>query len=398
MTNADIQIGELEELRAEVATLREENNSLAMQLGHAFEELTLLQQLGTQLALSNHSETHCGVEPASITERFDGILDQVLGVIEAQSLVLLTTHTETELEYSTGDPLTLQQCESIIGELAGSDARSLIICNEPASPEIQHRMLVKLSSDGQQWGWLLAVNRVGMSAHEGFTSIEGSFVGNVASMIAVHLHNTRLLAHSQTLFADMVHALVSAVDARDPYTCGHSERVAMLTRQLAQVAGMSPVECQRLYYCGLLHDVGKIAVPDAILRKQERLSPEEREVMDKHPENGWKILSNVTALNNILPSVLHHHEAINGEGYPHQLKGADIPVEARLLAICDSYDAMTSDRPYRKGMPPQKAAAVLRETDGQWDPELVQLFLDNLDRMVEITQNHIPSTTFEEEQ
>jgi HD-GYP domain-containing protein (c-di-GMP phosphodiesterase class II) len=167
----------------------------------------------------------------------------------------------------------------------------------------------------------------------------------------------------------------SAIDARDPYTQGHSERVAKLGYEIAKILGISESACQEIYLAGLLHDLGKIGVPDHILHKAGALTDEEFAVIKQHPEIGHRIIERLGKLHFVLPGVLHHHERWDGKGYPHALKQESIPLMARILAVADSFDAMTSSRPYRGAMPIERAAAVIRDGAGQqWDTAIVDCF------------------------
>jgi HD-GYP domain-containing protein (c-di-GMP phosphodiesterase class II) len=139
---------------------------------------------------------------------------------------------------------------------------------------------------------------------------------------------------------------------------------------------MPLAESDRIYLSGLLHDVGKIGIRDDVLLKQGRLTEDEFAEIKKHPQIGYSIVRNLSQLEDVLPGILHHHEAMDGSGYPHGLAGDQIPLMARILAVADGYDAMTSDRPYRPGMSWDRAVAILRDRSGrQWDREVVAAFL-----------------------
>ncbi|MFN7020921.1 MAG: HD-GYP domain-containing protein [Phycisphaerales bacterium] len=208
-----------------------------------------------------------------------------------------------------------------------------------------------------------------------------------AGFIGAFLDNSALYAEQRAMFMGTLEALTAAIDAKDRYTCGHSQRVAHLSRQLALATGFSPEQSERVRIAGLVHDVGKIGVPESVLCKAGRLSDEEFDAIRKHPEVGHRILRDIPRLDDILPGVLHHHERFDGKGYPHGLAGRDIPIFGRLIAIADTFDAMSSTRSYRSAMPRATVLAELRRCAGeQLDPDLVSEFvrldLSEYDRMV----------------
>ena len=173
-----------------------------------------------------------------------------------------------------------------------------------------------------------------------------------------------------------IQALAAAVDAKDSYTLGHSERVAAYARDLAVYMGLSAEEVDLVFRSGRLHDVGKIGVPDSILNKPGRLDDDERRIIESHPVLGEVIVRKVPQLDELLPGVRNHHERWDGRGYPDRLAGHDIPWVARYLAVADTFDAMTSDRPYRKGMPVVAALEEIEKSSGiQFEPKLATGFV-----------------------
>jgi len=173
-----------------------------------------------------------------------------------------------------------------------------------------------------------------------------------------------------------VRALAEAVDAKDHYTRGHSLRVASYATELARELGHDEQFCNLVFMTGTLHDVGKIGVPDAVLQKPSRLDDDERLLMESHPVLGEKIVSQVPQLTDTLPGVRHHHERWDGKGYPDGLRSDGIPVIARILAVADTFDAMTSDRPYRKGLAEEAAVEEIDRGAGtQFDPEIAKVFV-----------------------
>lgn len=170
-------------------------------------------------------------------------------------------------------------------------------------------------------------------------------------------------------------AMICSIQARDRYTGGHSERVAGLSLDLAVIYELSHAACQEIYLAGIVHDIGKIGIPDSVLLKQDALTDVEYRIIQKHPEIGYRILERLGDLQFVLPGVLYHHERWDGEGYPHGLSGHTIPIMARILAVADAFDAMTSSRPYRQTMPVEKAQQIIVSGAGeQWDADVVDCF------------------------
>lgn len=238
-------------------------------------------------------------------------------------------------------------------------------------------------------GYLVALNRrFSPDGEREFGTLEANLISSVAAILGVHAGNLSLFRAQKEFFAQVVRALSSAIDAKDPYTCGHSDRVARIAVCLAGRLGCTAEELNTVYLSGLLHDIGKIGIDDSVLRKPDKLTPEEYEHIKTHPELGFKILQGVKELDAVLPVVLHHHEAWDGSGYPAGLAGEDCPRLARIVAVADSIDAMGSDRPYRKGMPQAKLEAILRQGAGsQWDPEAIDAYFHVQDAVHAITSS-----------
>ena len=188
----------------------------------------------------------------------------------------------------------------------------------------------------------------------------------------------RLAQNAQELeeaYVSTVRVVAAAIDARDSYTLGHSTRVSEVAVALAG-ARLEGQELEDIEIACLFHDVGKIKIPDAILHKDGKLDPAELEEMQKHPEYGAEILHKAPSLRRFIPAVRHHHEWYDGSGYPDGLSRERIPPEAAIISLADAYDAMTSDRPYRKAMSKETALATIRGHAGrQFSPELTQVFL-----------------------
>lgn len=187
----------------------------------------------------------------------------------------------------------------------------------------------------------------------------------------IELFNTHS-AHLQTIIM-----LANVIEARDPYTRGHVERVQKYATELAQRLGWTLEALAILEYGALLHDIGKVSVPEHILNKASRLTDDEMEVIKQHTTAGARVLEGITHLHQAMPYVLYHHEKWDGTGYPEGLAGENIPLEGRLLAVVDVFDALTSERPYRKGMPIQEALEIIRKDAGtHFDPRMAEVFIE----------------------
>jgi HD-GYP domain-containing protein (c-di-GMP phosphodiesterase class II) len=182
---------------------------------------------------------------------------------------------------------------------------------------------------------------------------------------------------NRELFLGAVKALAAAIDGKDPYTRGHSERVSRVSMAIAQRMGLSDDECEKIRISALLHDVGKIGIDDKILKKPAALTDEEYEIMKQHPQKGYKIMSQIPAMREFLPGMYMHHEMINGQGYPQGLKEDEIPLMGRIVAVADTFDAMTTDRPYQKAMNFEDAVARIQSFVGtRYDDRVVAAFVE----------------------
>jgi HD-GYP domain-containing protein (c-di-GMP phosphodiesterase class II) len=172
-------------------------------------------------------------------------------------------------------------------------------------------------------------------------------------------------------------ALVQLLDLKDLTTGVHSSRLATWAMTIAKLLGLSTEETRQVEIAAVLHDLGKIGIPDEILKKSSKLTLEEQTIMRRHPEYGWAVMKNIPGCETASLLILHHHEMWNGGGYPAGLKGEDTPLGARIVAVTDAFDAMTTDRCYRKGMSTEKALSTLERFAGtQFDPNLVAVFTE----------------------
>jgi hypothetical protein len=255
-------------------------------------------------------------------------------------------------------------CGSLLAEVAPEEAE---LVRPPGSGSAA---LLRLSRS--RGAWVIALRTAGPA----FTSRELKLMTLARRLL--HQEQQQQQVHDQLkeMLFGVVRCLTGSLDARDPYTWGHSDRVARIAVRLAEQMGLHESVRSELYLGGLLHDIGKIGVPDHILRKPGRLSEEEFELVKQHPVIGDALLVHVRQLAHLRPIVRNHHERYDGQGYPDGLAGERIPFGARIVAVADSCDAMMSARPYRKALPTEQIESIFRDGAGrQWAPDVVEAFL-----------------------
>jgi HD-GYP domain-containing protein (c-di-GMP phosphodiesterase class II) len=384
-----------------IEELEAEAGSLSVNLSSTYEEISLLYRLTQNLKLSESDEELARVALEWLEEVLPaaalGIqLTPVAGADEslehvARSEPLLLTHGLW--------PLDAAQFDRLIEHVGGGPAGQPLVVNRPITdqPEwpcrdVRQMIAVPLVEGENHFGWLVALNHV---AGEEFGTVEANLLNSVAAILGIHSGNIELYRQQSELLAGVVRALTSAIDAKDPYTCGHSDRVARVAVCLAHELNLDASTLNAMYLSGLLHDVGKIGIDDSVLRKPGKLSEAEYEHIKRHVEIGHKILRDLKKLEHVLPVVLHHHESWDGAGYPARLATDHIPLSARIVAVADSFDAMGSDRPYRKRMPDEKIDEIFRSGAGQqWDPRVVEAFFrarDEIRRIAHSEEEHATS-------
>jgi response regulator RpfG family c-di-GMP phosphodiesterase len=212
---------------------------------------------------------------------------------------------------------------------------------------------------------------------DAFSHVDLEIINVLASQAGISIDNTRLYQNIRDNYLETVRAFALAVEAKDTYTHGHSENVMKYAVALAHYLCMPEEEIENIKFAGLLHDIGKIGVSEAILNKPDRLTDEEFAEIKKHPGIGAKIIADVPFLGALAPLVKYHHEFFDGLGYPEGISGTTIPLGARILSVADAYEAMTSNRPYRKALSPETAIQKLVEAKGkQFDASLVDAFVN----------------------
>lgn len=202
------------------------------------------------------------------------------------------------------------------------------------------------------------------------------FISSLAGIISVAISNAQMVDYIEETHFGAINSISEAIEARDAYTRTHGDRLINYGIEVARELGLGENEIKNIRYAAALHDVGKIGIKDSILNKQGKLTDEEYAEMKKHPEIGYNMLKKIKFLTPIANEILHHQERYDGNGYPDKLKGEDIPIISRIIAVIDAFDAMTTDRPYRKALPLQAALDELKKNSGtQFDPKVVNAFL-----------------------
>ncbi len=346
------------------------------ELIQAYEQSHFLSKLGRFM--------NCGTQPA---EMMQAVCQQIADIMPFAWIGIQFDNSDavaTELAgklFLVGDlpcnhDLFRQKTIDLIKQIAIDDWTRL---HEPQKSElaamVRSELLIDpITHDNQAIGVLIAGNKV--SPDPEISSIETHFLDATADFLGVFHENVCRFEHQNDMFFGTLKALTVAVDAKDHYTHGHSERVGLLSYQLARAMGIDKQKCERIRITGLLHDVGKIGVPEAVLCKQGKLTQEEFDQIKLHTIIGHNILKDIPSMQDILPGVLYHHERWDGRGYPEGLSGENIPILGRTLALADTFDAMSSDRSYRSALPREKVLEEIGRCAGsQFDPELAKLFL-----------------------
>lgn len=244
----------------------------------------------------------------------------------------------------------------------------------------RNMICVPLESKGKVIGVLQAINKI----HGDWEKREKRLLQTLAHQVAIAVENSLLYEKLKDQFYETVFAMANAVDAKDRYTGGHTKRVAYFSEMIAKYMGLRKDEIEEVRLTAILHDIGKIGIDDKVLKKEAPLDKSEWEHMKQHPELGYKILAGIPSMKKISEGMRYHHERPDGHGYPKGLKGEEIPLIARIISVADTFDAMTSNRPYRKGMEYEVAfEEIVMQRGKQFDEKVVDAFIKafTLERM-----------------
>ncbi len=367
-------------------TLNIDNNyqelqSMGSQLGETYEELSLLYKLTTSMTMDK--------PPLNFLEE---ALDELQVVVGVKWFSLKLTDEDHRLVDLCGKtinagPAPLEiDVHKLLNSITRSkslDSSSSVIIDDTSSYGIDelkdyahHMLFIPLVCDGKCVAVLCGGDKQDGGA---INSVDFKLCNALTNSITIFLENVMLYADMQAMFMGTLHSLTSSIDAKDSYTRGHSERVAMMAKKLAEGAGLDEQTIERVYISGLVHDVGKIGVPEIVLSKPGKLTDEEYEMIKKHPEIGAQIIEDIPRMQDLIPGVLCHHERFDGRGYPNNLIGKDIPLFGRLIGLADAFDAMSSTRSYRQKLDHTHVLNEIKKCAGtQFDPELAEIFV-NLD-------------------
>lgn len=333
-------------------------------------DLVVMYQFSQLIAASLDTEAQIQHISEFLWQRFQPATLSISIIYPEEGYLSLLTQKLRAGEVRAADPVTLQAgCDE-----EGLAAAHLQLIDATSLPERALIFGTALRTYDRAVGYLHLTRAADQAP---FDTSERRLLSVFASQIAASLDNARLYQELRMLNWQTIEALAEAIDARDTYTYGHSRQVTRYAVRLAEILGLPTERIDLLRYAGLLHDIGKIGIHDYILLKPGALSAEEYEIMKKHPTIGARILNKVHGLRAAIPIVEAHHERMDGNGYPNGLSGDQLPLEARILAIADTFEAMTANRAYRAALDIEQALQVLIKGKGtKWDAQLVDVFVE----------------------
>jgi len=381
----------------------EQMDMISAELAQTYEELVLLYKISTNMEIvepdANFLQMACDslteivsvegiaiLQEKTLDEPAHFILVAGAGVIDIDPAVTSLMYNrllddtkkgkEALLDSEVDSPFTYDWPQSI---------RNIIVvplCGKEKSNSGERRKRLagpRQSGTGRIIGMLVAINRLDKPD---FDSTDVKLFNSVASTCAVFVENNRLFNDLKELFIGSLKALTRSIDAKDRYTRGHSERVAFISKwiaeHLAQHQDIDQEQIHKIYLAGLLHDIGKVGIDETLLCKEGKLSEQERHRLRMHPSIGANILGGIKQMRDIIPGVLHHHERVDGKGYPSGLKGDQIQLMGKIVGLADCFDAMTSERVYREALTVEQALEEIEERLGtQFDEQIGRIFIES---------------------
>lgn len=375
----DDMVSWFSELSRQSQQSNHEKEQLASALEKSFEEISLLHKIGDIICPSQ--------KPVDYICK---IATDLLSVIECENIVIFWNNFEDYANSNSLSPAVYQDENKAISsaniEILWNIARNVIAekanfkidnnfrCISPyVTDDICNYIVTPIQGKEVPVGAIVAVNK---NCEQGFGTVEARMMLSIANKLSNSHETQTLYLGQQELMMGTLRALVRSIDAKDPYTCGHSERVAIISKFLASEMKLSDQEIENGYMAGLLHDIGKIGIRGTTLRKDARLTNEEFEEIKKHPKIGAGILKGIRQIAIVVNGVLTHHERYDGKGYPMGLSGSNIPIIGRIVNIADTIDAMISSRPYRRSLPISKVLYEISRFSGtQFDPKIADVLL-----------------------
>ena len=385
----------------------EQIETVGVELARVYEELVLLHRISTNMRVTESDTNFLQLACDSLTDivLVEGIavlLERAMdgdprlvvaagsGLIDIDDSMAAALHARLTDELGRGrEALLDSEVDSPFRYAWPASVRNIIAVPLCAKDKGDSGAVRRGKGTVSIIGLMVAVNRVDKPD---FDSTDIKLFTSVASGCAVFVENGRLFNDLKELFVGSLKALTNSIDAKDPYTRGHSERVALISRWIAERITehetLDEDQIHKIYLAGLLHDIGKIGIDESVLRKNGKLTPEERACICRHPSIGASILRGIKQMREIVPGVLCHHERFDGHGYPDGLAGDGIPLTGKIVGLADSFDAMTSRRTYRDAMSVGHALDEIRKGLGtQFDPKIGVIFLESdIDRLWEIIQ------------
>ena len=364
-------------------------STFSEQLSESYEHISLLLFVGRFMNHVTNPLTvmHTVAQEVRRTMKYGWLAMVILSDRGAAQSIAGTTTTIGDL------PCSMQALKQACNDYARAhpaDAWTRVI--DPSDPIIgklvQTEMLIEpITHRGRTVGMVVCGNKGGRKSD--IDSVDIQILDAVADLLGVFHDNLRRHEDQVAMFMGTVGSLTAAIDAKDAYTRGHSERVAWGARELALAIGLDEATAERAHLAGMLHDIGKIGVPESVLTKKGRLTENEFDMIKRHPRIGFDILRGIPSLEDVLPGVLHHHERWDGKGYPTGAAGEQISLFGRILAVADVFDALSSDRAYRKALPREDVLAEIERSSGtHFDPRMARAFLgldfDRFDQLLKI--------------